>query len=110
MNEKQQLGQMGENFATEVLNWKGYEILSRNYRCKFGEVDIIAKKHGELCFIEVKTRQNRVFGDPCEAVTEKKIQAMRKTAMEYLKEQNVFYRGLSFEVMEIGVNHIECGF
>ena len=107
MNEKQQFGKMGEDFASEVLGWKGYEIIARNYRCKYGEVDIIARKEGELFFIEVKTRQNRAFGDPCEAVTGKKTQAMRKTAMEYLKEQNVFYRGLSFQVMEIGVNHIE---
>ena len=62
------VGQIGENTAADVLRAKGYTILKRNYRCKHGEIDIIAEKYGDMSFVEVKTRQSLKFGRPCESI------------------------------------------
>ena len=57
-------GRIGENAAADVLRAKGYRILKQNYRCRYGEIDIIAEKYGDMSFVEVKTRQNLNFGRP----------------------------------------------
>ena len=53
--DKRVFGQIGENTAADVLRAKGYRILRQNYRCKYGEIDIIAEKYGDMSFVEVKT-------------------------------------------------------
>ena len=63
------LGQQGEQIAVQYLKAHGYKILERNYRCRVGEVDIIAEDQGDLVFVEVKARSSKVFGNPAEAVT-----------------------------------------
>ena len=57
---RQRLGKKGEEAACAYLERKGYVICRRNYRCRYGEIDIIAAKGGELSFVEVKTRRNPV--------------------------------------------------
>ena len=49
--DKRVLGQIGENTAADVLRAKGYRILRQNYRCRYGEIDIIAEKYGEMSFV-----------------------------------------------------------
>lgn len=61
---RQRLGKKGEDAACAYLERKGYVICRRNYRCRYGEIDIIAAKSGELSFVEVKTRRNLNFGCP----------------------------------------------
>ena len=63
------LGNAGENLAAAYLENHGYRILERNYRCKQGEIDIIAQKCDVLVFIEVKTRKNKNYGRPIDAIT-----------------------------------------
>ena len=58
INQRQELGKEGEDFAADYLQKQGYEIIDRNFECKQGEIDIIAKDKNEYVFIEVKTRQN----------------------------------------------------
>ena len=77
------LGCWGENIAEKYLKKKGYVIVARNFRCKLGEIDIIALDGKELVFIEVKTRQNQNYGLPCEAITASKIKHLRRTAAYY---------------------------
>ncbi len=77
-------GRIGENLAVSILLGKKYEILERNYRSRFGEIDIIAEKEGKIHFIEVKYRKDRGFGLPSEFVTKKKIDKILKTAKIYL--------------------------
>lgn len=72
INQRQELGKEGEDFAADYLQKQGYEIIDRNFECKQGEIDIIAKDKNEYVFIEVKTRQNLHYGMPCEAVNERK--------------------------------------
>ena len=110
MNEKQNFGRAGEDFAATVLQISGYEIVCRNYRCRSGEIDIIARREKELFFIEVKSRRNTAFGLPCEAVTKKKQQHMRRVAASFLEEQKLRWDACSFQVIEIGFHQIENAF
>ncbi|MCI9598311.1 MAG: YraN family protein [Firmicutes bacterium] len=82
----QQLGTLGENTAAEYLTRKGYRILCRNFRCREGEIDIVALKDDTLHFIEVKTRQGVLFGHPLESVTKKKAAHMRAAASRFLAQ------------------------
>jgi putative endonuclease len=79
------LGSKGENLAAAFLKKKGYKILSRNYKTPFGEIDIVAKDGETLVFVEVKTRADKSFGEPFEAVNCRKREKLRKVALSYLK-------------------------
>jgi len=100
------LGQLGENLAAGCLEADGYEILERNYRCPYGEIDLVARKDGYLVFVEVKTRRSRAFGEPAEAVSRSKQKKIRLTAATYLAGYEEPCRGSEFQVMEIQVNHL----
>jgi putative endonuclease len=78
------LGARGEDKAVRFLRKKGYRILERNYRSPAGEVDIIALDGETVVFVEVKTRADGLFGQPCEAVHRRKQEKLRKTALYYL--------------------------
>lgn len=83
-NDKSLLGKYGEGIAAEFLEGKGFEILARNFRCRTGEIDIIAKDGEMLSFTEVKLRKNADFGQACEFVTSRKQQKIMKAAEYYL--------------------------
>lgn len=78
-----QLGIQGELYAQEFLRKQNYKIIETNYRCSFGEIDIIAQEGESLCFIEVKTRQEDGW-DAFEAVHPLKQKKMIKVALMYL--------------------------
>lgn len=108
-----ELGEIGENAAAEILKAKGYRILKRNYRCRLGEIDIIAARGSKISFVEVKTRRSDHYGRPCEAVDINKQAHIRRTAVCYLKEvrrKGYVPEAVSFDVVEIVVEHIECAF
>ena len=67
-NENKIKGNLGENIACEYLEKDGYQIITRNFNCFYGEIDIIAIKNSELIFIEVKTRCQNEYGQPIEAI------------------------------------------
>ncbi|MBI4058663.1 YraN family protein [Candidatus Microgenomates bacterium] len=81
------LGKAGEDYALQLLKKQGYKIIARNFRSKFGEIDIVAQHNKELVFIEVKTRWSKRFGVPEEAVTLRKLQHLTRAA-EYFKLRN----------------------
>lgn len=88
-------GKIGEKIAQEYLIKNDYEILVKNFRCKQGEIDIIANDKNELVFIEVKTRTNKKYGNPIDAVTYTKRKHIINTIKFYLyitKLENVFIR------------------
>ena len=87
---RQRLGKKGEDAACTYLERKGYVICRRNYRCRYGEIDIIAAKGGELS-----------FGLPRLAVTYAKQQKIRSAALFYLQQENRHQQMLSFDVIEI---------
>lgn len=78
------LGQWGEEQVAEKLRREGWTIVARNFRCRMGELDIVAKKEQYLAFVEVKLRKNDQFGSACEAVTPAKQRRLRAAAQFYL--------------------------
>ena len=79
-----ELGQWGEAQACALLEEKGYRIVARNYRCRLGELDIIARRESVLAFVEVKLRRNAEYGEAREFVTVSKQKKIRLTAESYL--------------------------
>lgn len=77
------LGKLAEDFTVGFLQGKGYKIIDRNFRSRFGEIDIVAEESGTLVFVEVKARWSQKFGSPEEAVTPQKLYKIRKTAEYY---------------------------
>lgn len=105
--DKKALGNLGEVFAREYLTQENYLILEQNYRCRYGEIDIVAIKEKRLYFVEVKTRRSMHFGTPAEAVTKEKQIHMRRAAAFFLRERG--YKGYScdFKIIEIFINEID---
>ena len=78
------LGQWGEQLVAEHLQGQGWTVVARNFRCRMGELDIVAKNDQYIIFVEVKLRKDDRFGSACEAVTPSKQRKLRTTAQFYL--------------------------
>lgn len=110
--EKRRLGFFGERRAAKFLEKNGYAILHRNFRCPFGEIDIIAQKGDVICFAEVKTRSGDYFGAPNQAVDKKRQKRYIDSAKYYFTNRDIDCT-VRFDIIEItkdGVNHIENAF
>jgi len=86
---------LAEDLAVSALESAGYQTLERNYNTRVGEIDIIAKKDGYICFVEVKFRNPRGYGSAIDAITKSKMQKILATARYYLLDkgmQEVDYR------------------
>ena len=83
-HQRQSLGKQGEDLACRELRRRGYAILARRYRTKFGEIDVIARDHGALVFVEVKTRRSAGFGGATAAVGFYKQRRLINMARSYL--------------------------
>ena len=88
-NEKIIKGSVGEELTCKYLMSKGYRIAARNYRSKFGEIDIIAFNGQSIAFVEVKTRNENPLNRPCMAVNKNKRMRIMKTAYMYLQENKI---------------------
>ena len=80
------IGRQGEELASRFLKRKGYRIIERNYRCRWGEIDIVAREGRTYCFIEVRTRRSLSLGLPEESITAHKQRQMVKAARAYLSK------------------------
>ena len=98
---KKELGQEGEKIATKYLQRLGYNIIEKNFRCKSGEIDIIAKEDDEIVFIEVKTRSNNKYGEPIESINKIKQKHIVSTASYYLFLNYLNEANIRFDVIEI---------
>jgi putative endonuclease len=94
-------GRLGETFAAEYLVRQGYEILEKNYRRQFGEVDIVARDRGTLVFVEVKTRHSHLYGAPVEAVDKRKQRQLSKIAQGYLLSSQLHDTAARFDVIGV---------
>ena len=94
------LGLWGESFAAEYLRKKRYTIVAANYRCRFGEIDLIAENRNYLVFVEVKLRKNASFAEAMEFVDRRKQERLRRTAEMFLS-QNETQKQPRFDVIEI---------
>jgi len=96
-----QKGRAGEQAAEEKLQALGYRILQRNYRCKKGEIDLVARHEDELVFIEVKTRRQGESGSPEEFVHAEKRRKLARTALAYLSEHHLMEEPCRFDVVSV---------
>lgn len=94
-------GSWGEALAAEFLRKRGYDILSMGYRCRMGEIDIIAKDRRYIVFVEVKTRKDDSHGRPAEFVGRPKISRVRLTAEIWLGNHQEITQQPRFDVIEI---------
>jgi putative endonuclease len=101
MDDRKQLGKLGEEKAVRYLISKGFKILDRNYKCKTGEIDIIAMEGKTLVFIEVKTRRGLSYGLPCESVTSAKKRHLLRTLRYYVAFHGLEEMDMRVDVIEI---------
>lgn len=107
-------GRSGEAKAAEYLRKNRYEILAAGYRCRFGEIDLIARKRELVVFVEVKLRHDAAFASAFEAVTAEKQRKIIATALHWAMV-NKDQRPMRFDVIEVytdtgKLNHIENAF
>ena len=114
MHIKKELGNIGEQIAVEYLEKQNYKILKRNFYCKQGEIDIIAKDKEEYVFIEVKTRSSNLFGEPIEAVNKPKQKHLINTVKYYIYLNQLENEFIRLDVIEVylkeksyKINHIK---
>jgi len=84
------LGRRGEEMAVATLARRGYQVVARNWRCRAGEVDAVARRGKIWYFFEVRTRRGRAFGTPEESLTPAKQQRMIDVALTYLAEHELY--------------------
>lgn len=89
MKRNQRVGKWGEQAAADYLSAKGYEIIGRNVRTPYGEIDLIAQKDGTTIFVEVKARTSKSLGPPEIAVTPRKQEHMLACAEHYVQQNEI---------------------
>ncbi len=100
-SDNMRLGRAGEVSAERFLRKKGYRIIERNYRTRFGELDIIARDGRTLVFVEVKARTGQAFGSPGEAVGRRKQSRLTLAAGLYMEERRLRDLPVRFDVVGV---------
>ena len=100
-NVNQAVGAYGERLAARHLLDAGLVLLDRNWRCRAGEIDIVARDGDVLVFCEVKTRRGAGFGAPAEAVVAGKAARLRRLAAEWLAGAGMRPREVRFDVVSV---------
>jgi putative endonuclease len=100
-----QLGAFGEQLAVEHLTAQGLQILTRNWRCRYGELDIVAADSDSrtAVFVEVKTRSGDGFGGVEYAVTPQKVRRLRRLTSLWLAGQDIRWAGIRIDVIGVRV-------
>jgi len=101
LNAKDALGQHGEQLAAEYLQQAGFRIVSRNWRCAEGEIDIVMVDRRTLVACEVKTRSSTEYGTPLEAVTWQKRRRLRHLAVCWVLAHGVLFDEVRVDVVEV---------
>lgn len=114
MYKRHIIGREGEEIVTDYLLKNNYKIIERNFECREGEIDIIAKDEDEIVFIEVKTRTNLEYGLPSEAVNKIKQNHMKRVIRYYLYKNKLENSFVRIDVIEVRIirgkyyiNHIK---
>ncbi|MEE6260988.1 YraN family protein [Plantactinospora sonchi] len=95
------VGAYGERCAVRHLTEAGLRVVARNWRCPYGEIDIIAWEGEVLAFCEVKTRRSARYGTPAEAVLGRKARRLRRLAAEWLRDSDTHAEQVRFDVIEV---------
>jgi len=98
------LGRQGEDLAADYLRRLRYRILERNYRCRCGEVDIVARQGSTIVFVEVKTRRSDLYGSPAQSVTPFKQRQISRAAQTWLAVNRLAEAAARFDVVAIRIH------
>ncbi|MGP3918280.1 YraN family protein [Nonomuraea sp. 10N515B] len=96
-----ELGKQGEELAVIYLRAKGMEIIERNWRCRYGEIDIIAEEGPNLVVVEVKTRSSRSHGTALESVSPAKLDRLRMLTAKWLATQSRTFEAVRVDVIAL---------
>lgn len=99
---------MGEDFAAEYVESLGWRILDRNWRTRFGEIDLIAADGARLVIVEVKTRMSATYDDPVAAVTAQKLRRMRLLTRQWLAARpdgSPWWEEIRFDVISLRLDY-----
>jgi putative endonuclease len=95
------LGISGEDLAAAWYEANGYEVVTRNWRCREGELDLVVRRGRSFVFCEVKTRTTDAFGAPVEAITRQKQARLRRLAARWLEDSPVRAAEIRFDVASV---------
>jgi len=98
---KKQIGSYGEQYSAHYLQGNGFHIIDINSTSRWGEIDIIAEKHGTIHFVEVKTRKSTKQGKPVEAVTYQKLKKLTRAIEFYILSHNLSNKKFQIDVIGI---------
>ncbi len=98
---RSRVGRSAEIAAASELGKRGYRIIASNYRCKWGEIDLVAGDGDTIVFVEVRCKRTRNYGTPAESITPAKQQKLIATAQHYLVEHNLDDVNCRFDVVEV---------
>lgn len=98
-------GEKGEAIACRKLKQKGYRIIEKNFRTKYGEIDIIAETEKTICFIEVKARSSYYHGNPEEFVTKRKQKKLWRAASIFIESNKLGYDNYRFDVVSVDLKN-----
>ena len=101
MADIKKIGGKGEALAVEFLKQHNYRVIERNFRCKSGEIDIIAQDKDSFCFIEVKTRSTGQFGSGFDAITSSKQRKLVKAALWYCAMHDRAHVPMRFDIVAV---------
>jgi putative endonuclease len=102
LRRRSSVGRAGEDAAAEQLQQLGYRLETRNWRCRLGEIDIIAEDGSTLVFVEVRSRTNPTrYGTAVEAITPRKCRQVREVATVYLKQHKGSPHAIRFDVIAV---------
>lgn len=104
MNTKIKIGKFGQQLAAKFLFRRNYEIITENFYCQFGEIDIIAQKEKQLVFVEVKTRLSDKYGLPEEALTKSKYHKLYQSALKYLETNQINNDNFRLDCLAVEIN------
>src|SRR5215470_10669628 len=99
--EKRDLGRQGEEIAEQFLRVRRYVVVERNYRCPYGEIDLVMADRETLVFVEVRSHTGSTFGHPLESVTLRKQRQIAKAASHYVLRHKIENRPLRFDVIGV---------
>jgi putative endonuclease len=99
--DRQTLGKLGEEMACRELECRGYAIIARRFRTRFGEIDIVSDDHGTIVFVEVRARKSSYRGSAAESVTASKQRRIAAMALDYLARAGKLEARCRFDVVAI---------
>lgn len=107
MDDRAELGKAGERYAARYLRRLGYRLVTRNYRCPMGEIDLVVLDRHIIVFVEVKTRSSDELADPEDAVTPEKQWRLTRSAQCFIRQTRSSGRACRFDVVALTLDDAE---